>query len=49
MNMLKDAKEYAYDLFIMGFTFNDFAKQYPNLANCGYGLEVKEELERLNK
>ena len=48
-NLVSPAKEYAQTLHAAGFTFGEFAEAYPNLANSGYGEELKTELEKLNK
>lgn len=43
-NMVMPPKEYAQMLKDHGFTFDDFAKQYPNLASSEYGDEIRKYL-----
>jgi hypothetical protein len=47
-NMVAPAKEYAQTLYNAGFTFEEFAAEWPNLAASEYGDEVKATLEALN-
>jgi hypothetical protein len=48
MNMVAPALEYAKTLHDSGFTFEEFAEAYPNLAGSEYGDQLKIALEALD-
>jgi ribosomal protein L16 Arg81 hydroxylase len=48
MNMVAPVAEYAKTLHDSGFTFEEFAEAYPNLAGSEYGEQLKDALEALD-
>lgn len=48
MNMVAPVAEYAKTLHDSGFTFEEFAEAYPNLAGSEYGDQLKDALEALD-